>query len=46
MDDIGLPYDIVVGNADETPIESFSFREQLKEISMRKALTADRKSVV
>lgn len=39
MDDIGIPYDIVVSNADETPIESFSFREQLKEISMRKALT-------
>lgn len=39
MSTLNIPFEIIPSNADETPIESFSFQEQLKEISMRKALT-------
>lgn len=33
----GIPFEIIVSNADETPDLSKSFGEQLKEISMKKA---------
>lgn len=39
MASLNIPFETIPSNADETPIESFSFEEQLKEISMRKALT-------
>lgn len=38
LKDTGITFEIVVSNVDETPAENLSFTEQLKEISMRKAL--------
>ena len=35
--DEGIPFEVIVSNADETPDTSKSFRNQLAEISMRKA---------
>ena len=35
--DSSIPFEVIVSNADETPDESKSFRDQLAEISMRKA---------
>ena len=37
LDDIGIPYEVIVSNADETPDLSKSFEDQLADISMRKA---------
>lgn len=37
--DSSIPFEVIVSNADETPDESKSFRDQLAEISMRKANT-------
>lgn len=37
--DSSIPFEVIVSNADETPDESKSFRDQLAEISMRKAQT-------
>ncbi len=35
--DENIPFEVIVSNADETPDESKSFKDQLAEISMRKA---------
>ena len=37
--DDSIPFEVIVSNADETPDESKSFKNQLAEISMRKAKT-------
>ena len=37
--DNSIPFEIIVSNADETPDESKSFKDQLAEIAMRKAKT-------
>lgn len=37
MEDAKIPFEVIVSNADETPNENFSFEEELKDISMRKA---------
>ena len=37
--DESIPFEVIVSNADETPDESKSFKNQLAEISMRKAMT-------
>ena len=37
--DESIPFEVIVSNADETPDESMSFKNQLAEISMRKAKT-------
>lgn len=37
--DASIPFEVVVSNADETPDENKTFRDQLAEISMRKAQT-------
>lgn len=37
--DENIPFEVIVSNADETPDESKSFKNQLAEISMRKAKT-------
>lgn len=37
--DASIPFEVVVSNADETPDESKSFKNQLAEIAMRKAKT-------
>ena len=37
--DEGIPFEVIVSNADETPDNSKSFKNQLAEISMRKAKT-------
>ena len=37
--DDSIPFEVIVSNADETPDESKSFKNQLSEISMRKAKT-------
>ena len=39
MEDASIPFEVMVSNADETVDESKSFRNQLAEISMRKAQT-------
>lgn len=39
MIDESIPFEIIVSDADETPDESKTFRDQLAEISMRKART-------
>ena len=39
MIDSSIPFEVIVSNADETPDESKSFKDQLAEISMRKAMT-------
>ena len=39
MIDNSIPFEVIVSNADETPDESKSFKDQLAEISMRKAKT-------
>ena len=37
--DANIPFEIIISDADETPDESKTFKDQLAEISMRKALT-------
>lgn len=37
LEEAGIPFEVIVSNADETSDLSKSFEEQLKEISMRKA---------
>lgn len=37
--DASIPFEVIVSNADETPDESKSFKNQLAEISMRKCMT-------
>lgn len=37
MIDAGMPFEVIVSDADETPNETKSFRAQLAEIAMRKA---------
>ena len=39
MIDSSTPFEVIVSNADETPDESKTFRNQLSEIAMRKAMT-------
>ena len=39
LEELGLSFEIVVSNVDETPNEELSLTEQLNDISMRKALT-------
>ena len=39
MIDSSIPFEVIVSNADETPDESKTFRNQLSEIAMRKAMT-------
>lgn len=39
MIDSSIPFEVIVSNADETPDENKSFKNQLAEISMRKAKT-------
>ena len=39
LEQAGISFEIIVSNADETPVEALSFCNQLKDISMRKALT-------
>jgi septum formation protein len=36
--DRGIPFEVMVSNADETPDESKNYKDQLAEISMRKAM--------
>lgn len=38
LDELGIPFDIVVSNVDETPVKALSITEQMNDISMRKAL--------
>ena len=37
LEELNIPFEVVVSDADETPNESLSFGDQLREISMRKA---------
>ncbi len=37
MEDAGIPYEVIVSNADETPDENKTYNNQLAEIAMRKA---------
>ena len=39
LEELGIPFDIVVSNVDETPVKALSITEQMNDISMRKALT-------
>lgn len=39
MEESKIPFEVIVSDADETPVFSKSFQDQLKEISMRKAQT-------
>ena len=38
LEELGIPFDIVVSNVDETPVKALSTTEQMIDISMRKAL--------
>lgn len=37
LQELNIPFEVIVSNADETPTEELSFEKQLQEISMRKA---------
>lgn len=37
LEDLNIPFEVIVSNVDETPDKSKSFRDQLAEIAMRKA---------
>lgn len=39
LEEAGIPFEVIVSNADETPVAALSFENQVKDISMRKALT-------
>lgn len=38
LEELGITFEIIVSNVDETPIKEFSLTEQMNDISMRKAL--------
>ena len=38
LEKLGISFEIIVSNVDETPIKEFSLTEQMNDISMRKAL--------
>lgn len=38
LEEAGLSFEVIVSNVDETPVEAYSLDDQLKDISMRKAL--------
>lgn len=38
LEDLGIPFEIIVSNVDETPVKALSITEQMNDISMRKAL--------
>lgn len=38
LQEASIPFDIIVSNVDETPLEELSLTEQMNDISMRKAL--------
>ncbi len=37
LEQLNIPFEVIVSNADETPTECLSFKNQLKEISLKKA---------
>lgn len=39
LEELGIAFDVVVSNVDETPVKALSITEQMNDISMRKALT-------
>ena len=39
LEEAGIPFEVIVSNADETPVKAYSLDEQLNDIAMRKALT-------
>lgn len=39
LQETGIPFEIIVSNADETPVKVYSLGEQLNDIAVRKALT-------
>ena len=41
-----IPFEVIVSNADETPDESKSYEEQLKDISKRKAMKVLRRNII
>lgn len=38
LEELGIAFDVVVSNVDETPVKALSITEQMNDISMRKAL--------
>ena len=38
LEKAGFSFEVIVSNVDETPVEAYSFNDQFKDISMRKAL--------
>lgn len=45
LEELGIEFEVVVSNADETPDESLSFGEQLKAISLKKAKAVFEKTI-
>lgn len=39
LEEAGIPFEVIVSNADETPVKVYSLSDQLNDIAMRKALT-------